>query len=184
MSYEYYRDLIDDLFDREQTTGTNHSEDYLHYTEMNVQRMNRLDKTTEINEELLDAIDNASVRPKILTITEGWCGDAAQIIPVLDMMAEEAGLRTRYVLRDKHKDLIDCHLTNGSRSIPKVLFLEPDNFEVLAEWGPRPKPAQEMFFERKESGDMGELKKDIQLWYARDKQQTMQQEWLEIFKSL
>jgi hypothetical protein len=47
-TYKHYRNLIDSLLKENKTTGSNNSEDYINYTKMNVQRMERLDKTIEV----------------------------------------------------------------------------------------------------------------------------------------
>ena len=57
-TYPQYRKLIDDLLREGKTTGNNHSESLIEYTKVNVQRMNRLDKTTDINENLKKEIAN------------------------------------------------------------------------------------------------------------------------------
>jgi hypothetical protein len=77
-----------------------------------------------------------TVKPEILVITEDWCGDAMMNNAVLRRIAEAADLDVRTVYRDEDTTLIDRHLTNGGRSIPKYLLLGKDG-EVAAEWGPR-----------------------------------------------
>nr|WP_289038451.1 thioredoxin family protein [uncultured Allobacillus sp.] len=80
---------------------------------------------------------------KFLIITEDWCGDAMMINPVIRKLAEAAGKETRVVLRDEDTDLIDRHLTNGSRSIPIVLILNEQG-DLLGEWGPRAPEVQQI----------------------------------------
>ena len=57
-SYEEYRKMIDDLLEEEKTTGDNHSEAMIHYTNMNVHRMNRLDKRAELSDSLKQELDD------------------------------------------------------------------------------------------------------------------------------
>ena len=75
-------------------------------------------------------------QPKILTITEDWCGDAMLNNPIIRRVAEAAGLDMRAVLRDADTDLIDRYLTNGGRAIPMYVLLS-DTGEVIGKWGPR-----------------------------------------------
>lgn len=76
-----------------------------------------------------------------LIITESWCGDAAQNVPVLEKIAAESDMiETRYILRDENLDLMDPFLENGSRSIPKLFALDRTNLKVLGAWGSRPLP--------------------------------------------
>lgn len=74
--------------------------------------------------------------PKILVITEDWCGDAMINNAILRKIAEAANLDVRTVLRDQNLDLIDAYLTNGGRAIPIYIFLS-DAGEVIGQWGPR-----------------------------------------------
>ncbi|MBR7553930.1 thioredoxin family protein [Allobacillus sp. GCM10007491] len=85
-----------------------------------------------------------------LIITEDWCGDAMMINPVIRKLAEAAEKETRVVYRDEDTDLIDRHLTNGSRSIPIVLILN-DQGELVGEWGPRAPEVQQIVDEFRDS---------------------------------
>ncbi len=88
------------------------------------------------------------VNPRILVITEDWCGDAMLNNPVLRRIAEAADLDVRAVYRDEDTELIDRHLTNGGRSIPIYLLLDADG-DVFAKWGPRAATIQEHVMELK-----------------------------------
>lgn len=81
-------------------------------------------------------------KPGILVITEDWCGDAMMNNPILRKIAEAAKLDVRVAYRDEDTNLIDKHLTNGGRSIPKYLLFG-NTGEVEATWGPRAEPLQE-----------------------------------------
>ena len=63
-NYKEYRQLIDNLLEKNRTTGENHSEKMLHYTKMNVHRMKRSDKQIELKDELLEKLQNIE-RPMI-----------------------------------------------------------------------------------------------------------------------
>src|SRR5262252_4878901 len=55
----------------------------------------------------------------LLVIVEDWCGDAVNTVPSLARLTELAGnADLRVVARDQNPELMDAHLTNGSRSIP------------------------------------------------------------------
>lgn len=85
-------------------------------------------------------------KPRVLVITEDWCGDAMMNNPVFRKIAEAAELDVRAVYRDADTELIDRHLTNGGRSIPVYLVLD-DNGEVEAKWGPRAATIQDYVME-------------------------------------
>ena len=87
IDYLTYRALVDQLLLEGKTTGLDNSEAMLHYSKMNVQRMNRVDTTASLTDELTSTINNLKENYKFLVITEGWCGDAAQIVPVFNKIA-------------------------------------------------------------------------------------------------
>ena len=119
--------------------------------------------------------------------TEGWCGDAAQIVPVLEAVAQASAgqISTHYVLRDENPDLMDQYLTQGGRSIPKLVVLHADTLTEAAHWGPRPDPAQQMFLDLK-SQDLPfeEFATQLHGWYAKDKTQSTQRELLALVQQL
>lgn len=178
MSYSAYRNLINELLLAKKTTGEDDSEAMLHYTKMNVQRMNRVDKTVELNADLLGSLNDLKGKYRFLVISEGWCGDAAQIVPVFDKMASSFPdkISLKFVLRDQNLPLIDAHLTNGGRAIPVLLVLDEEG-KVLCKWGPRPQILQSLLAGwKKESTDMMLIAERLHGWYAKDKTQTTQQE--------
>lgn len=182
-SYEAYRQMIADRLAKSQTTGSNHSEEMVHYTELNVQRMHRLDKVVELSDALQAEVAAVAVPWTWLVLTEAWCGDAAQSVPVMAKIADASPYITlRLLLRDEHPELMDAYLTHGSRSIPKLICLTEDHQEV-GTWGPRPAEAQQVINDFKaEHPDSGyqELVKELQLWYARDRTQAIQREFAEL----
>ena len=184
MSYEDYTLLIERLFAEGKTTGDNHSEAMLNYAKLNIQRMKRLGKTIVLSNELEESIKNYSGNAMTwLVLTEGWCGDAAQSLPLINKMGQLSDkIKVKLLLRDENLDIMDQFLTNGGRSIPKLIVLDDKNLEVCGTWGPRPKEAQEMAiaFRKKENGDYQEFNKTLQLWYAKDKTLSMQREFIDL----
>ena len=186
-TYGTYRQLIDELQAQGKTTGLQQSEMLTHYTHLNVQRMQRLDKTTQVLPELQAAVQHLQQKYVWLILTEGWCGDAAQIVPVLEAVAQASNghISTAYFLRDENLDLMDRYLTNGSRSIPKLVVLQGDTLTEVAQWGPRPAEAQELFLSLKNSGATHEeYAEKVHAWYARNKTQATQQELVALVKGL
>ncbi|HKJ30720.1 MAG TPA: thioredoxin family protein [Balneolales bacterium] len=181
IGYKDFRSLIDQLLADDKTTGENHSEAMLHYTKMNVQRMNRLDKTITIQQETIDKLNSIDEELIWLVLAEAWCGDVAQNLPVMAKMADASeDIQLNILLRDENLEVIDEFLTNGGRSIPKLVCLKADDLEVLGSWGPRPEPAQDIMIDFKENpGDRTkqDIVIDIQKWYAKDKAGTIQEEF-------
>ncbi|MCU0239336.1 MAG: thioredoxin family protein [Pyrinomonadaceae bacterium] len=176
MNFEQYIALIDDLLAENKTTGKNQSENYVYFGKLNRQRMKRLEKTIKLNESLVGKIKEVD-KPLIwLTLTEGWCGDAAQNIPVIEKMAAENPLiTTRYLLRDENLDLMNQYLTNGGKAIPILICIDGETFEVLDKWGSRPKAIQNYFLELKEAGiEKDERNELLQRRYNADEEQSIQ----------
>ena len=187
ISYNTYRKLIDEKLAEGVTTGNKNSESLVAYTKLNVHRMDRLDKTVTLSSDLVDALKNLNGHFKILVITEGWCGDAAQIVPILVKMVSAAAdkFELKIVLRDEHEELTNAHLTNGGKSIPIILFLDPQENKVLAKWGPRPEVLKHLLADwKKETTDMEILAEKLHGWYAKDKTKEIQKEFIELLKGL
>lgn len=186
MSYNEYMQLLEDLLAVNKTTGENQSEAMVGYGKMNVQRMKRLNKKTELQAELLEVVKNVKRQMTFLVITEGWCGDAAQNVPVINKLAEQSDfIDLKLILRDENLEIMDDFLTNGGRSIPKLIALDTETLDVIDIWGPRPQTAQHMVseFKKNKNGDYSEFVKDVQLWYAKDKTISMQNELIALLKA-
>lgn len=186
MDWDSFKKMLDDLLQEGKTTGEDQSEDMLHYAKLNWQRLTRVEKTFKVAEETDTLLSSDQVKPfKVIMITEGWCGDAAQSTPV---MAELARLypdkvEVKAILRDKDTDLIDQFLTNGGRSIPKFVFLDQE-FNLLGDWGPRPKESQDLYMSlREQKLPLLEMVTQLQLWYAKDKTISVQREIRELIES-
>ena len=180
MTFAEYIKLIDDLLLDGKTTGIVQSDAMFNYGKLNRQRMHRLEKTVNLDESLKEKTRSLDVRWIWLVITEGWCGDAAQNIPVIEKIAaENEGIETRYVLRDENLELMDRYLTNNARSIPKLICLDAETLEEIGTWGPRPQIAMEYFYQLRDSGEMEkpQMMENMQRWYLQDKEHSIQAEF-------
>ena len=184
ISYSEYRVFVKELLAQGKSTGPNQSDDLLNYSLLNDKRMKRLDKTIKISEETIAKIKDIREPQTWLVLTEGWCGDAAQNLPVINKIAEEnPNIQLKLVLRDENLELMDRFLTNGGRSIPKLIALDKEN-EIVNTWGPRPTVATKMVVDYKtEHGGLdAEFKKDLQVWYNKNKGNNVQEDILSILK--
>ncbi len=184
LTYNQYFELTEQLVNDGRTTGSDQSEAMVEYTKLNLHRMNRLNKTISISEELAQKLSNMTCPVRWALLTEAWCGDAAQNVPILAKMAELApSIELRLLLRDEHLDIMDSFLTNGGRAIPKLIIMDAD-MNVIGTWGPRPKEVQDMVMENKRTGGMpySEFAKVVQKWYAQDKGAFLQKEMEEVLK--
>lgn len=179
LTYPAYERLIADLLGQGRTTGPDQTEAFVHYTLLNQQRMHRLDKTTILLPSVESAIRGITVGQTWLVLTEAWCGDAAQSLPVMNAMAAlNPAISLRMLLRDEHPELMDRYLTNGvARSIPKLIGLDTATMEELFTWGPRPAVLQEQFYKMKADGvEYHQVKEELQRWYNKDRTISIQEE--------
>ncbi len=115
---------------------------------------------------------------RLLVISEDWCGDAANSVPVLVGLVEKVpGSELRILPRDQYLGLMDRYLTNGSRSIPIVLGLDRQ-FRELGHWGPRPALLQTWVMANKETMPKDQRYAEARRWYARDKGESTLREVL------
>jgi len=183
MSYEEYRQMIDDLLENDKTTGSNHSDEMIEYTRLNVHRMNRLDKRVKLSDSLKEKLEEIDEDLVWLVLTEAWCGDAAQNVPVIAKMADQSkNISLKLILRDQHLDIMDEHLTNGGHSIPKLVCLDANSLEEMGEWGPRPAILQEKAMEWKDDPELSkkEWAEKLHKWYADNKTEEIQSEFEEL----
>jgi hypothetical protein len=186
-SYAEYRKLASDLVAQGKPTGHDISEALAHYAELNETRMNRLEKTITITEGIIQKLQNNSKKYIWLVLSESWCGDAAQILPVIYKMSEVANaIQLKIVLRDDHAALMQQFLTNGGKAIPKLIILEAQTLNVVAHWGPRPQGAKQLILDYKAAhGIVDEAAKiELQKWYLHDQGNSIQQEIVEIMEKL
>ncbi|PJB78533.1 MAG: thioredoxin family protein [Acidobacteria bacterium CG_4_9_14_3_um_filter_49_7] len=181
LSYSGYRDLVDSLLEQNKTTGNNHSDKMLEYSRLNVHRMSRIDRTTKLTTETVQILRNLENKLIWLVLTEAWCGDAAQNLPVIAKMASVTDhISLNILLRDENPDIMDAFLTNGGRAIPKLICMDANTLKIKWDWGPRPAPAQDLLRIHKTRPDESheDFAKQVQLWYAKDKSLTLQLELL------
>ena len=119
--------------------------DYFNYAKLNFARMSRWQKHAVPSEEVIKTIGAIKTYQRWVIITEPWCGDAAHIIPFINIIATLNPLITvDYQLRDSAPFLINEHLTNGNKSIPKLIVQDQEG-RSLASWGPRPIACQVLY---------------------------------------
>ncbi len=186
MSYNDYLNLIDEKINENSSTGNEQNEMLTDFTKLNRARMKRLDKTQQIIPELESVVKAITQKQIWLVLTESWCGDAAQNVPVLQKLAEiNPVIDLRLALRDDNDELMQQYLTNGGKSIPKLIAVSENLENELFTWGPRPAVAQiEVKRLLEEQGGFNEkVKEGIQIWYNNDKGISMQNELIDLLKN-
>lgn len=121
---------------------------------------------------------------RLLVLSEDWCGDASNTVPVLARLAEAApNLELRLLARDENLDLMDAHLTNGSRSIPTVIVLDGDLVE-RGWWGPRPADIQRWAMTEGQQMEPDDRYLEVRKWYARDRGKATLNEVLSLVETV
>ncbi|MEI6411189.1 MAG: thioredoxin family protein [Bacteroidota bacterium] len=155
---------------------------YAQYIPLNFQRSSRIAKTLKLSDDLKKALQLLDRQLNWLVISEHWCGDASQILPLINAIAEasEGKITLRIIYRDANPELMNAHLTNGSKSIPKLIQLD-EQFNLLASWGPRPTEAQALVMRLKSDPETAKTYSEaVHTWYAHDKTASTQLELLKL----
>jgi hypothetical protein len=187
-SYPAFMQLMEKLVAEGGATGTVKSPDFVFWTKLSVQRLQRWAKTLTLEPEVIDAARNV-VTQVWWIITESWCGDASQTLPVMVRIAEASGglIELRLIFRDDSPRVMDQYLTNGGRSIPIVIAVSNATGEELFHWGPRPAIPQAMMMNWRINNNglsFLDIERQIHTWYANDKGLTFQQEILALMNNL
>ncbi|MCF8450337.1 MAG: thioredoxin family protein [Taibaiella sp.] len=172
ISYDTYKAHMED--DRSANPDSKIKE----YINLNQHRMSRVEKTYHLSEIISNQLKWLKHKTYWLVLTEHWCGDASQALPVFNQIAEmsEGKIELKLVYRDQNPELMDMYLTNKSRSIPKLVQLD-EHFNVTGIWGPRPTPAQKLVVHLKSNPETAPTyANDLHLWYAKDKQISLEAE--------
>ena len=181
-SYLEYRSLVAKLAEEGKSTGPEQTEALANYTQLNHRRMKRWDKTLKFGKEAITQISEVNQKINWLVLTESWCGDASPALPVMHKIAElNPNISLKVILRDEHIELINRFLTKGGMSIPKLIVMDADSGEVIGDWGPRSKAVTKLVEEYKavHGTIKPEFKQDIQVWYNKDKGQSILKDLLE-----
>lgn len=180
LNYEQYMQLTALLVKEGKTSGLNQSENLIHYTRLNFQRMKRLNKTIALYDQLLQKLQKVEDVWIWLVITETWCGDAAQNLPALAHMAEATDrIEMKIIFRDEYPEIMDRFTTNGARSIPKLVCVRKKDGQILGSWGPRPAKMQQMVLEYKKNPETTYevFSEKLQRVYLEDQNQSIQSEF-------
>ncbi len=185
MDLATYAALFEKVVAEERTTGPVQNEELTAYTKLNLARWRRVTKTMKLLPEAEDLLKKAIPQTWLL-ISETWCGDAAQVSPIIaNMAAASPNITLRIVLRDENLDLMDQFLTNGGRSIPKLIAFDKATGEILFNWGPRPQAAQDLVTAIRDAngGDSHAAAEDLHRWYHADATKSTQAELLPLIRT-
>lgn len=183
LSTEEYTALFDQILSGDYREGLYGKDDYLDYVKMNQARMKRWKKMMLIPDDLKQQVKRISGPQTWTIITEAWCGDAAHNIPFIVALAEcNAAIQIQFVLRDAYPEWIERYLTNGGKSIPKVIVRDAEGNDLFT-WGPRPAEAQQLLLALKaKETPQQEIMTRLQNWYNQNQGVDLFVEWAELLK--
>ncbi len=181
-----FKEIVTNLVTAGKSSGEETAE-RIEATKINSQRINRIYKTFLVSDTTKDVINKLKHNWDWLLLIESWCGDGAQLSPVIAKIAElNPHIHLKIIFRDEHEDIMNMHLTNGAKSIPKLICLDSDSHQYIGEWGPRPIAIQEKVKEFKTANpnvSHEEFVKNLYLWYAQDKGLSFEKEFVALIES-
>lgn len=142
--------------------------EYLATVEKNAELWHSIYERVRIADSYVDRVHALGRNWHLLALSEDWCGDAVNALPVVAKLADLAGnLDLRVLGRDANPDIMDAHLTGASRSIPVIILLDAQ-FNECGWWGPRPLELQTWVLGPGQALDKTERYRETRRWYARD----------------
>jgi hypothetical protein len=138
----------------------------------------QLTERAELPPEAAETAGSWSGQWYFLVLAEDWCGDAVHVLPYLALLEKSfPNFQLRILSREENPDLMNAHLTNGTRSIPVVMILDED-YQEVGWWGPRPGPLQELFHQEIKHLPREQRFLRIRAWFAGDRGRTTLREIL------
>jgi hypothetical protein len=188
-TYESYQKKFEEWVQKEATSSADPSGRLVAFTKLNWARTQRIQKTISLDRELIHAAQKIQHTYSWIVITEAWCGDSAQNLPVIAAIAalNPEKIKLFILLREENPELMDNYLTNGARAIPKLVAVNETIGKEAFVWGPRPLPAQEMLLQWKKDPagkSWDDFEKDLHAWYAKDRTQAAQSEFVDLLKGM
>lgn len=152
-------------------------------TRLNLHRSQRIARTYQVSAALSALLDRIDQPQFWLALTEPWCGDSAQCLPYIAVMAQKnPAIVLGLLLRDENPDIMDTYLTDGKRSIPVLVALDTEERQLFR-WGPRPVEAQAVFDEGNAAGlPKPQIMENLHLWYGRDRGRSLEAEFVAVLK--
>ncbi len=186
LTYNQYLDILKEKIDYTDISTLDAEQlDKHEKRKLNYQRSSRISKTYSVNEELNNIIRDVEIPQIWMVLSEDWCGDSSQNIPYLAKIAEcNTNIELRILLRDENLDIMDLYLTDGNKSIPKLVAFNNDGNELFT-WGPRPYEAQQLVDKAKAEGKPKEqFLQELHLWYGKNRGKNLESEILNIVKTI
>lgn len=181
-SFEDYLENIEDQL--EEQIELDDPKELVPYFAINLKQSREIRKNFRYNPGMEKKAKSYDADLKFLIISEGWCEDASQIVPIVDRLAETIGVECKFVFRDENIELMEEYNTNGSHSIPIVIGVTPEGDEAFR-FGPR--PAQAMIYTNRFKKDPDkysreDFEEDLDRFYLENHGQDIISEILELIE--
>lgn len=180
LDYESYKQKIDAIVATANPDVLDALEnERLGFTKLNQHRINRVDKTYEPSSMLKELMAKITNHQVWMILTAVWCGDSAQNVPAIVKIASLNPLvEVKLLERDENLEIMDQFLSNGSRSIPKVVAFDEEG-RIVFEWGSRPAEVQQIVTDLKGQGIAKQVwEEKLHLWYARNRSKALEAEMI------
>jgi hypothetical protein len=151
------------------------------FAKLNLHRVGRIRRTWQPSAELAALVARID-RPQLwMVLTEPWCGDSAQCVPCLEILADsQPEIEIRFLLRDENLEIMDRYLTDGKRGIPKLVAFDEQGKELYM-WGPRPAEAQVVMDAALAEGlDKPARLEKLHLFYGRNRGRALDVEMISV----
>ena len=152
---------------------------------LNFQRISRINKTYRVSPELSTLLNALNFKLYWVVISEDWCGDSAQVLPYIAKIADSSdAIELRIISRDQHPEVMNQYLTDGKKSIPKLIAFDENGTELFS-WGPRPREAAELVKQVIANGGKKEdMYQQLHTWYARNRGRAVETEFYNLLKNV
>lgn len=182
LSYDSFQTKFNNWVQDGSTSSTHPTPDKITFTKLNWLRSQRIHHTIDLSETLKMETSKLTHTYSWIVLTEAWCGDSAQNLPVIAEIAKlnPNKIKLYILLRDGNLAFMDNYLTNGSKAIPKLVCIDETINKERFIWGPRPAAAQELLTQWKKDPDgksWYDFEKELHSWYAKNKTQDIQKEF-------
>lgn len=169
-----------------QTSGDDQTEEHKEFTQLNYKRMEKWNKIFHVSDEMKNTLSSLKTKQHWVVITETWCGDSAQNLPILAKIAEASGgnIQLKILMRDKNPEWMNRYLTNGAKSVPKLIAFDEHENELFV-WGPRPEAGMVItrhWQANKDSITKEQFHLDLHTFYAHNKGLAVQSEIVDLLK--
>lgn len=183
-SSEEYYEKMKTWAEQGQTSGKEQSDSRIAFTALNHKRIQRILKTFRVAPKLEELLSSLGGDQYWFVFTESWCGDSAQISPILTKFAAASNgkIHLRFLFRDEHPQLMQKYLTNGGLSIPKLVAFDEQGLELF-QFGPRPASAQKILLDwKQDSGGRthDDFEKELHTFYAKDRGKSIEAEFQQL----